>query len=51
MISFCSQLRLYQKLMTNPRTILFNVEKVDIFYLGEYAPADRFCYSNPYDFD
>lgn len=21
------------------------------FYLGEYAPADWFCYSNPYDFD
>ncbi|MBQ7247287.1 MAG: hypothetical protein IJS22_04265 [Lachnospiraceae bacterium] len=21
------------------------------FCLGEYAPADPFCYSNPYDFD
>lgn len=21
------------------------------FYLGDYAPADWFCYSNPYDFD
>ena len=21
------------------------------FYLGEYLPAEWFCYSNPYDFD
>ena len=21
------------------------------FYLGNYVPADWFCYSNPYDFD
>ncbi len=21
------------------------------FYLGDFAPSDWFCYSNPYDFD
>ncbi len=21
------------------------------FYLGEYAPAEWYCYSNPYDFE